>query len=279
MEPNKGYRIMISNHSKQSDHVEYLITLVSMSDSSFKVEFYERYSVLKTLHDALRKETTSSSFPKFPPKKFFGSSDEKFLNQRQIELNTYFSSIFNNKDFCQLPSLKRWIEDALQKHSTSSNINQPDVKETQTAYGDTKKNTESSVEQNTAITKENLESEKKRIKEIINACSKQFIEMDRTNENDPQEDTDKVKEYNDICINNNVFANLDGNAIFADVKRDDNFNEDEANNTAFDEDLNKKAEDILNNFNKDFFEKMETAYNTSDLIINVIVDRGVVKAE
>ena len=36
-------------------------------DISFTVQ--KRYSELKTMHDSLRRETNSNSFPKFPPKK------------------------------------------------------------------------------------------------------------------------------------------------------------------------------------------------------------------
>lgn len=245
-----------------------------MTDSTFKVEFYERYSNLKTLHDLLRKETTSSTFPKFPPKKFFGSTDEKFLKQRQVELNTYFSSIFNNKEFSQLPSLKKWINDALNKNSTSSNIKsqpQPEQKAPNNVQNNKHEEKKSESEPSSA-NKENTENEIARIKEIIEQCSKKFIEMDRQQENDIQEDTDKVKEYTEICQKFNLFSEAEINnsqRLFNNINREDNFNEDDMNNAPFPDDNYNNANEILNSFNNKFFSDIEKVYDTSDLIISI----------
>ncbi len=87
----------------------YELTFENESEGrSFKI--LKRYSELKNLNDILRKETPSNSFPKFPPKKFFGSSNEEFIIKRQQELNSYFISLSN--EFSQLPSLIKFIEES-----------------------------------------------------------------------------------------------------------------------------------------------------------------------
>ncbi|MCQ2817580.1 MAG: PX domain-containing protein [archaeon] len=275
MEPSKGYRIMISNHLKQADHVEYLITIVSMNDPTLKVEFYERYSNLKSLNDILRKETTSGNFPKFPPKKFFGSTDEKFLNQRQVELNTYFTLLMDGKDFCQLPSLKKWIDDALKKHSAVKNdtslINpkteKTNVKNASAENQNVKKGAQSKEE-----IKKNKEAEIARINAIIDECKDKLIELEKPQPQDQlQEDEEKIKEYNELCKKENLFGEADlesSKQLFIKYNREENFNEDQMKEAKYDEELSTKAEEKLKNFNKEFYDELEKIYDTKDLIIS-----------
>lgn len=119
MEGQKNYRLYFINYRKRGDHVEYLVRLNCLEDSSINVEFYERYSSLKELHDEMRKETNSNNFPKYPPKKFF-NMDEKFLNQRQTALQHYFNTILGSKEFSQLPSLKQWVAGLIKKYNVPS---------------------------------------------------------------------------------------------------------------------------------------------------------------
>jgi hypothetical protein len=117
MESNKHYRIIFKNFEITGGHVEYVINLICEKDSSINVEFKERYSNLKDLHETLKKEANSINFPKFPPKKLFGNLDEKFLNERKIKLQHYFNTILGSRDFSQLSSLNRWIEGLIKNHN------------------------------------------------------------------------------------------------------------------------------------------------------------------
>jgi hypothetical protein len=116
MERHKNYRLYFINYKKRGDHVEYIMRLNCIEDSKLFAEFAERYSTLKDLHDVMKKEASSINFPKFPPKKFFGNTDEKFLNKRQTDLQHYFNAILGSKEFSQLPGLKAWILRVLEKH-------------------------------------------------------------------------------------------------------------------------------------------------------------------
>ena len=120
METYKHYRIGFKNYEIFSGHVEYIVTLICETDDSINVEFKDRYSSLKDLHEALKKEANSINFPKFPPKKLFGNLDEKFLNERKIKLQHYFNTILGSKDFSQLKSLNKWIEGLIKNHNKSN---------------------------------------------------------------------------------------------------------------------------------------------------------------
>jgi DNA-binding Lrp family transcriptional regulator len=115
----KNYRLKFVKYFKR-EHVEYVIRLICIEDDKINVEFLERYSTLKDLHEILRKEANSINFPKFPPKKYFGNTDEKFLNQRQTALEHYFNTILGSKEFSTVYSLKKWIESLIIKYNKTS---------------------------------------------------------------------------------------------------------------------------------------------------------------
>ena len=63
----------------------------------------------------MKKSTNKATFPKFPPKKFFGGDDEKFLAKRQQELNVFFELISKDEEFSSLPPLIKFIKEKSQK--------------------------------------------------------------------------------------------------------------------------------------------------------------------
>ena len=113
-----GYNIRIIGHSKKDDHIEYIIS-IEKDGSSFT--FTERYSGLRNLSESMRKFANKATFPKFPPKKFFGGEDEKFLSKRQQELNTFFELISKDKEFSSLPPLIKFIKEKKEKNEKSVN--------------------------------------------------------------------------------------------------------------------------------------------------------------
>jgi hypothetical protein len=126
MEKSKNYRLKFVKYIKR-EHVDYLIRLICLEDDKINVEFSERYSAFKDLHEVFKKEANSLNYPKFPPKKYFGNTDEKFLNQRQTALEHYFNAILGSKEFSSLPSLKRWIDALILKYNKVS-TNAPTTK-------------------------------------------------------------------------------------------------------------------------------------------------------
>ena len=132
MENNKlfsgTFDIQFLNHYFVGDKVYYKILLFSKDDDNLKVEFAERYSELRDLHDKFKKEVKNKkNYPEFPPKKLIGNSDEKFLSQRQSSLQSYFRTVLENKEFSQVKSIRMWICEVFKKNfkmaSTNNNKN------------------------------------------------------------------------------------------------------------------------------------------------------------
>jgi len=115
------YNIKIIGHSRIDDHIEYII---NAENNGINFTFTERYSDLRNLSELMRKSTNKPTFPKFPPKKFFGGDDEKFLAKRQQELNVFFELISKDEEFSTLPPLIKFIkEKSEKKENNGKNIN------------------------------------------------------------------------------------------------------------------------------------------------------------
>ena len=96
--------IQIFNHQIKDNIVTYTIEIKLNNKQSIIIK--ERYSELLNLHNAMSKE---AKLPNFPPKKYFGNTDENFLNQRQLSLNEYYEIITSSHIYSNLPSFRSWI--------------------------------------------------------------------------------------------------------------------------------------------------------------------------
>ena len=96
--------IKIFNHQIKDKTVIYTIEIKLNNKQSIIIR--ERYSELLNLHNAMSKE---ARLPNFPPKKYFGNTDELFLNQRQLSLNEYYEIITSSHIYSNLPSFRTWI--------------------------------------------------------------------------------------------------------------------------------------------------------------------------
>lgn len=186
------YNISISSHRKTSSCVEYLVLITSTTLAS-PVSFYERYSSLKALNDLMYKEVRDKkTFPKFPPKKFFGSNDEAFVHQREKDLNMYFSSL------SALPTINAfqiWISEKIKKYSSEN-----EKKET------------ASVNSSKEVTKQKVKRTKIKIDstkcfDVIKAKDNLYFNFDMLEEiNNPEIDEEKLIEYKKIISDNEVFT-------------------------------------------------------------------------
>ena len=68
--------IQIFNHQIQDNKTIYTMEIKLNNKQSIIISV--RYSELLNLHNAMSKE---AKLPNFPPKRFFGNTDEIFLNQ------------------------------------------------------------------------------------------------------------------------------------------------------------------------------------------------------
>ena len=158
----EGYYIKVVGHSKKDDHIEYII---NVEKDGINFTFTERYSDLRNLSESMRKFTNKATFPKFPPKKFFGGEDEKFLAKRQQELNTFFELISKDEEFSTLPPLIKFIkEKSAKKENNDKNMNLI-----------TEKSKKEKVEENEPKKSVNKNTEKDYLN-IVNECHHKFYD-------------------------------------------------------------------------------------------------------
>lgn len=119
-----SFDIQFLSHYFSGDKVYYKILLYTKEDDNIKLEFCERYSELRELHEKLKKDIKNKkNYPEFPPKKLIGNSEEKFLRHRQSSLQSYFRSILESSEFSQSKPVKLWIIDNFKKHYKLNNNN------------------------------------------------------------------------------------------------------------------------------------------------------------
>ena len=125
---SKKYKVNIINHERNEGHVLYVLSVEDLI-TGLKITFSERYSNLRNLYEIMKKESSNKNFPSFPPKKFFGKEDEKFIKTREKDLNEFFEKINNNDIFSKLPSFIKYIEDNFKKHGIKDKIAQKQIQQ------------------------------------------------------------------------------------------------------------------------------------------------------
>jgi len=246
---SERYKISVIGHTKKDNHIHYKIN-VEKNGKNFS--FLERYSGLRVLNDTMKKYTNKPTFPKFPPKKFFGSEEEKFIIKRQQEINTYFENICKDPDLSTLPPLIKFIEDKISKQNLSENTEQ--------------------------IKKENIKIEEKELKKslknsnekdyekIVKELNKKFYEMDKIlydKENVNDNDNDTFIQYFE---NNKI--NFEDFNIKLEKGDENNFNfinnNDADNLNSFENSIKEKyqkVDELIQNFAK--------MYNTNDILVPI----------
>lgn len=246
----KRYKIKITGNIKKDSHTEYTLT-IEIDNLTFSIS--QRYSILKKLADTMKIEANNNnSFPKFPPKKFFGTEDAKFINKRQNDLKIFFDSISNSPIFSKLPSFIKFIEENKKKHEATLSDSKPQIKVEQ--------NKQKNVTQNFGEKKTKLLSQKEikkteeELSKIVNESSKQFYDVNNYYDKDMTSDNDcYIKFFNNNKIENNSNENLTS-------KDDINF-----------ELIGKKDDnlDSIEVMNKNKLEEMENIWKSLDEAFNV----------
>ncbi|EAR94435.2 PX-SNX-like domain protein (macronuclear) [Tetrahymena thermophila SB210] len=107
--------------SGQKKFVVYQIEAVETKRRGKKIlskeswNFTSRYSMLRELYHSLKKEISdfsSLNLPKFPGKKWFGNTDEKFLSERKRDLQIFFSALSKCKVAMQSKTVQELITES-----------------------------------------------------------------------------------------------------------------------------------------------------------------------
>lgn len=250
MEKSK-FVVKVTNHSKIDGRVAYFLSIES--DGKVIISLYKRYSELKTLNDLLRKDTTSNSFPKFPPKKFFGFNTEEFITKRQQELNVYFTSISNSPEFSKLPSFIKFIKECIKSQNDnklmserptmiSGNQITPQKKEKSTIDSFREKFRPEKMECK-ILSDQELKIQDEEFLKIVNDFKNKFIEIDFQVKQNMSEQ--KGKKYEKIVKDNNILINEEDNKLNG---NDENFNliSDNCDNiNEFEKKIKQKMDEII----------------------------------
>ena len=247
------YRIKIIGHTKVENHTEYTISIEQNGES---FSFLERYSNLKTLNDLMRKSTTSNEFPKFPPRKFFGAEDEKFIIKRQQDINKYFEIISNNPQFSNLPPLIKFIKEKKEKYGLPSNTKKlsqikPEVQP--------KKDLEKSPQ------KEFRKSMKKGdddYNKIVNHFISQFYDMNGYYDKETTNESDNFI----IFFKNNEISSIDTSETL-DSGNDNNFSYISQNDKTL-ESIENQIKGKIDNFSE-LYHSFIVSYNTNEVIVPI----------
>ena len=246
---SERYKISVIGHTKKDGHMHYIIN-VEKNGQNFS--FLERYSGLRVLNDAMKKHTNKTTFPKFPPKKFFGSEEERFIIKRQQEINTYFELICKDQDLVILPPLIKFIEDKRSKQNLNGKSEQ--------------------------IKKENIKIEEKELKKSLkNQSEKDYEKIVKDLKDKFYNMNNMVYDKENLTDNDNkkfikYFKNNKINFGDIDIKlekgEEDNFkyiNNDDENDLKYSEDKIKdkfrKMDELLQSFND--------IYNTSGILVPI----------
>ncbi|EAR82738.2 PX domain protein (macronuclear) [Tetrahymena thermophila SB210] len=123
----KPFQIQFIGHEVKQGVVYYKIQIYDTKDGS-QWPMSKRYSAMREIHKLL-KEEFPEKIPEFPPKKWFGNMDEKFINQREKSLANYFSNCLKQISIDQ----SKVLRDFILKNKTSGPImvDPPNPKEDQ----------------------------------------------------------------------------------------------------------------------------------------------------
>lgn len=301
--PSTKLKIRVINHHKPSDHIEYIIS-IEKDGKTFQIS--DRYSNLKALHDNLKKElggvNSTTAIPDFPPKKFFGSEDEKFLKKRQEELNKYFVELSNNEDLSSLNALKKYINEAVKKenpiqenkdkdnnkekdgekknsnannsnlnstNNISSTINSINSNSYEEKISNSNINNDNSSINNKKKSKQDLKKINDEVLKIIKEVKEKMLDLNFLTE--PEISEENEKKYSSLIVSEKIMNNdeIKGEIFLGNILPGDDNNFELIGGS--NEIIDNKEKDLKDKLEKIFIEvkDIDKVYNTSGLIVPV----------
>ena len=254
----KAYKIKIIGNVKKESHTQYIL-FIEMDSSTFS--FSKRYSILKKLAEIMKIESNNNnSFPKFPPKKFFGTEDSKFITKRQNELNIFFENISNSPIFSKLPSFIKFIEDNKKIIDASLSGKKPQIKPEHRRSQNLIQNLEE--KESKIISPKKIRKTDEEFSEIVNETSKLFYDVNNFYDKEIINDNDAfIKFFKNNKMENNVNENLVAS------KDDINFGLIGKNDESLDpiEEMNKNKLNEMDNI----WKSLNEAFNVNGLVVPI----------
>ena len=247
---SKRYKIKIIGHIKIGTHIEYTI---SIEKDGVIFTFSERYKNLKSLNDLMKKSTKNNAFPKFPPKKLFGTEDENFIMKREKELNDYFEIISNHPEFSILPTLIKFIEDKKEKYLQINKENISKAIDTNKVKKENEKKSEKDI-------KNNLKKSDVDYANVVKEFSSKFYDMNNYYDKDMSNDNDGYVKYFE---NNTIDISIGSNTTL-DSGNENNFSYINKNDNTLESIENQIKEKI-----SDLYKSFDDAYEAKEIIVSI----------
>ena len=202
----------------------------------------------------MKKSTNNNAFPKFPPRKFFGTEDEKFINKRQEDINNYFEIISNNPQFISLPPLIKFIKEKKEKFGPSSSKKLTQIK----PQAQPKKDLETSTQKEL---RKSIKKGEDDYNKIVNEFISRFYDMNAYYDNEMTNDSDSFVKYfenNKISTDNDATVESGNESNFSLICQNNN-------------DLENIENKIREKIGKisDLYKSFDDSYNTKNIIVPI----------
>lgn len=253
---SKRYKIKVIGHTKIETHTEYII---SIEKNEINFTFQERYKNLKLLNDLMKKFTKNNAFPKFPPKKLFGTEDEKFIIKREKELNDYFEIISSHPEFSILPPLIKFIEDKKKKNFQINKNKKNNMNEINNIN-----NFKKEIEKNEKDLKNNLKKSDVDYANMVKEFSLKFYDMNNYYDKDMINDNDGYVKY---FQNNKIDISIESNTTSLDSGNENNFSYINKNDNIL-ESIENQIKEKMGRIS-DLYKSFDEIYEAKEIIVPI----------
>eukprot|EP00357_Protocruzia_adherens_P035190 CAMPEP_0115003612 /NCGR_PEP_ID=MMETSP0216-20121206/18716_1 /TAXON_ID=223996 /ORGANISM="Protocruzia adherens, Strain Boccale" /LENGTH=128 /DNA_ID=CAMNT_0002369453 /DNA_START=38 /DNA_END=424 /DNA_ORIENTATION=- len=94
--------------TEKSDHTKYIVEITDVkANKTWKKK--DRYSKMRLMHTNLGREIKTKSAPEFPPKKWFGNMEDKFVVKREQLLQNYYGAVGGIPELVKTKVFQEWI--------------------------------------------------------------------------------------------------------------------------------------------------------------------------
>jgi len=180
----RTYKVSFTRYEVKNEHVEYIVKVINTTGNE-EFSILDRYKTMRGYWEDMTSKHGEAVPSKFPPKKFFGNKDPKFIKQRMKELEEYFNALLSDPNLAESPITQRYF---LKKKLKDTNEIPLPPEESKTSP-----NSNSIFPQ--------IISDKM-LKHIVDRITKSYIDIGFGEESPPFEDANKkTLEYSSVLTN------------------------------------------------------------------------------
>ena len=112
---DETYKVKFIKYNCIEGHIDYIIKVMGSRSTKFYLQ--DRYSEIRSYWLNMLKEYNESIPPTFPPKKWFGNTDEEFIRQRMDELGGFFNTVLADPKLASCELTKNYFKEKKIKYN------------------------------------------------------------------------------------------------------------------------------------------------------------------